>query len=53
MEFQQKGLRGDVWKERFLVCARGKLSWYPPECAIEGYVESACLGSIPISNIFE
>jgi hypothetical protein len=36
-------------QERFLVCAKGKLAWFPPECAIEGYVEAKALGSIPVS----
>jgi len=53
MELMGKGLRGPVWKERFVVCARGKLAWYPPSCAIEGFVESDALGSIPIANINE
>merc|ERR1711998_530883 len=53
MDFQCKGIRGPVWKERFLVCAKGKLAWYPPECALQGYVVSEALGSIPIANIFE
>ena len=38
-------------QERFLVCAKGKVAWYPPECAIEGYVESKALGSIPVSHV--
>jgi len=53
MELMGKGLRGPVWKERFVVCARGRVAWYPPNCAIDGFVESDALGSIPVPNIHE
>merc|ERR1711998_497607 len=53
IEFMSAGLHGPVWKERFLVSSKAMLKWYPPTCAIEGYVETQALGSIPIENIFE
>merc|ERR1712195_207006 len=41
------------WYELFVVCERGNINLYRPECMFTGYTMSDALASIPVEAIFE
>jgi hypothetical protein len=41
------------WLELFVVCERGSINLYRPECMFTGFTVSDALASIPVENIFE
>jgi len=41
------------WYELFVVCERGNVNLYRPECMFTGYTMSDALASIPVDLIFE